>query len=163
MIQMLNNIGNILGHIAVDIVFTAQKLRRLVYQICRQHLIKNTLLICLIKLFQSVRKQTKCRTHKDFSCTAAFEILCYINHTVTGRNHVVNDQQIFSAHIAAQKLMRHDRITTVDDPGIVAPLVEHTHINTQVIGHIDGTGRCTFIRADNHQMFGINRQIRHMI
>jgi len=56
--------------------------------------------------------------------------------------------------------MSHDGIASAHDSGVVPPLIEHTHINTQVVGQIDSAVHGALIRADNHEMILIDRQIR---
>ena len=55
--------------------------------------------------------------------------------------------------------MSYDGVTTVDDPGVISSLVEHTHIQTENVGDVDGTSHTTFIRADDHHVAGIQLQI----
>ena len=52
--------------------------------------------------------------------------------------------------------MCNDRVAAVYDLAVVAALVEHTHIQTEHVSQIYGTVGTTFIRADNHHMFGID-------
>ena len=59
--------------------------------------------------------------------------------------------------------MCNDRITTVHDLCIITSLIEHTHIKTKYVCHIDSTSHTTFIRADDHHMIGIDRQILYML
>ena len=51
--------------------------------------------------------------------------------------------------------MGHNRVAAVYDSRIISALIEHTHINTEDIGHIDGTLHSTFVRADDHQMITV--------
>ena len=46
--------------------------------------------------------------------------------------------------------MSYDGVTTVDDAGVISSLVEHTHINAEVVGEVYGTAHSTLIRADDH-------------
>ena len=46
--------------------------------------------------------------------------------------------------------MGNDRVSSVDDLGVISSLVEHTHINAEVVGEIYGTAHCAFVRADDH-------------
>ena len=59
--------------------------------------------------------------------------------------------------------MRNDRITSVNNSGIVPALIEHTHVKTQYICHINSTSHTAFIGADYHHMIGINLKILHML
>ena len=46
--------------------------------------------------------------------------------------------------------MGNDRVSSVDDLGVVSSFVEHTHINAEVVGEVYGTAHSTLIRADDH-------------
>ena len=59
--------------------------------------------------------------------------------------------------------MGHDRIATVYHVCVVAAFVEHTHIDTKNVRHIDRTAGSALIRADNHQMIGIGLNVRSRI
>jgi len=47
--------------------------------------------------------------------------------------------------------MCYDRITSINNSGIITSFVEHTHINTEYVGEINSTSGTTGIRADYHQ------------
>ena len=51
--------------------------------------------------------------------------------------------------------MGHDRIAAVYDSRIISAFIEHTHIDAEDIGHIDGALHSTLIRADDHQMIAV--------
>ena len=67
MIQCIDDESNIFAHITVNIIRLGEKLRCLINQVCRQNTVNDALLIRLIKLFHSVRKQTE-----RCSCIDAF-------------------------------------------------------------------------------------------
>ena len=48
--------------------------------------------------------------------------------------------------------MGNDRVAAVNDSGVVTALIEHTHINSEVVGQVYGTVHGTLIRADDHEM-----------
>ncbi len=52
--------------------------------------------------------------------------------------------------------MSHDRVTAVYDPGIIPALIEHTHIESEHVCHVNGTAHAAFIRTDDHHVVGIN-------
>ena len=59
--------------------------------------------------------------------------------------------------------MGNDRVTSVYDTAEVTSLVEHTHINTKYVCKVNCTVGGTFVRADDHQMLGINGQILYVL
>ena len=56
--------------------------------------------------------------------------------------------------------MCYDRVTTINDLGIITTLVEHTHIQSEYIGHIDRTSHTAFVRADDHHAVLVNMKTR---
>ena len=59
MIQRLDNQGNVLAHVAADIVRTFQKFRALVFQVCGQNAVNQAFLVSFVKLFHAVCKQSE--------------------------------------------------------------------------------------------------------
>ena len=55
--------------------------------------------------------------------------------------------------------MGNDRVASVNDGRVVAAFVEHTHVNTEVVCHVDSTAHTALIRADDHQMIIIDDMI----
>ena len=56
--------------------------------------------------------------------------------------------------------MGNDRVASVNDGRVVAAFVEHTHVNTEVVCHVDSTAHTALIRADDHQMILVELHIR---
>ena len=48
--------------------------------------------------------------------------------------------------------MCHNGVVPVYNPGIVAPLIEHTHVQTQHIGDVDGPAHAALVGTDDHHM-----------
>lgn len=67
MIQVVDNQGDVLAHVHVDVVRTGEKLRRLVHQVGGQDAVDQAVFIILIELIQPVRKQAEGRTCEDLS------------------------------------------------------------------------------------------------
>jgi ligand-binding sensor domain-containing protein len=62
---------DVLAHIYIDIIWLGEKLRCLVYQVGGQDAVDQTVLIVLVKLLQSVGKQTEGRAYEYLSRLAA--------------------------------------------------------------------------------------------
>ena len=58
--------------------------------------------------------------------------------------------------------MRYDRISSVHDRGVVAALVEHTHVHAQVVGNVNCAAHTALIRADDHKMVLVDLQVRRV-
>ena len=56
--------------------------------------------------------------------------------------------------------MGNDRVASINDGRVVAAFVEHTHVNTEVVCHVDRTAHTALIRADDHQMILVELHIR---
>lgn len=67
MVQVINDERDVFAHIDADIVRSGEKLRCLVYQVGGQDAVDQTVLIVLVKLLQSVGKQTEGRTYEYLS------------------------------------------------------------------------------------------------
>ena len=55
--------------------------------------------------------------------------------------------------------MSNDRITAVNNLGIVTSLIEHSDIKTKYVSHIYSSAHCTFIRADDHHVIIIELEV----
>jgi len=133
----------------------------MIIQVRSNHFMDITLFIILIKLLQSICKQAKRSTNKYTICIPVFQLFCHIQHALAGRNHIINNDHILAGYRVAQELMSNDRVFTIYNGRIITTFVEHTHINTKNIGEIYSSCHSTFIRADDHQMFVVDLQIRY--
>jgi len=115
--------------------------------------------ICFIEFSQSICEKTKCCSSIDAVSFSTFQFSSNFDDTVSGRNHVINDDYIFSFYRRTKEFVGNDRITSVYDFGIISSLVEHTHIKTKYVGKINGTVCTTFIRADCHHVFAVDFKI----
>ena len=55
--------------------------------------------------------------------------------------------------------MRYDRIAPVDDRRVVAPLIEHAHIDAENVGYIDRASHASLVRADGHEMILVDLDV----
>ena len=55
--------------------------------------------------------------------------------------------------------MCYNWVLSIYDCWIITSLVEHTHVNSDNVGKVYGTGHCTFIRTDDHQVIRVNRKV----
>ena len=55
--------------------------------------------------------------------------------------------------------MSNNRISSVNNSGVVSSLIEHTHIQTEYVCNVNCTSHTAFIRADNHHVVGIDLQV----
>ena len=105
MIQSINQKCNVLAHITINIVRAAKKLRGLVNQVCSKNSGKDTVLICLVKLFKSVGKQAKGGKDEDLPGSAVFKLSGDFKHAVPGGDHIIYDNHILSFDSFSQKFM----------------------------------------------------------
>ena len=71
MVQSIDDVSDVFAHITVYIIRFLKKLRCLVYQVGGQDAVDQTVLIVLVKLLQSVGKQTEGRAYEYLSRLAA--------------------------------------------------------------------------------------------
>ena len=62
-----------------------------------------------------------------------------IQHTFSGCDHVINDNNIFALYGITEEFVSNDRVFAVDNSGVVAAFVEHTHIYAKNIGKVYGS------------------------
>ena len=55
--------------------------------------------------------------------------------------------------------MSHDRVAAVHDLGIIAALVEHTHIQAQYVCKVNSTAHAALIRADDHHVVTVDLKL----
>ena len=75
MVQVIDDERDVFAHIYADIVWSGEKLRCLIYQVGGQDAVDQAVLIVLVKLLQSVGKQTKGRAYEYLSRLTALTIL----------------------------------------------------------------------------------------
>ena len=68
MVQSINDISDVLAHIAVDIVRTAQKFRCLIGQVCSYNTIDDAFFYGLIEFLQTIGEKTKGCHNEDSLC-----------------------------------------------------------------------------------------------
>ena len=158
MIQGINDVGNVFAQVAVGVVRLLEQFRCLVYQVGGEDVVKQAVFISLVELVQSIGEQTEGSADKDLACFALFQLRSNFQNAVSGRNHIVNDDHVLSFHVSTQEFMGNDGVAAIDDPGVVAAFVEHTHIQPQDVCHVDGTAHAAFIRADHHHIVFVNRE-----
>ena len=74
MVQVIDDERDVFAHIDADIVRSGEKLRCLVYQVGGQDAVDQTGLLVLVKLLQSVGKQTEGCADKYFSCFSSLQL-----------------------------------------------------------------------------------------
>ena len=130
MVQSINDVSDVLTHIAVDVPFSLKQFRSLVDQVGGQYLIDDAVLISLGELVQTVGEETKSGEDEDLICLALLQSSGNFQHAFAGGDHIINDDHILALYAGAQELMSYDGVTTVDDTGVISSLIEHSHIQT---------------------------------
>ena len=59
--------------------------------------------------------------------------------------------------------MCNNRVSTIDNDGIIPTLIEHSHRNTQHRSIIHIPVQCTFVRADYHEFIRCCPQVRNVV
>src|SRR5699024_8297030 len=98
---------------------------------CCEKVRDDAFLVSFVEFLQTICEQAECGCRKDSSCLSCFQLLCHIDDTVPGRDHVVQDDHIFSFYRIAKEFMSDDRIAPVYDTGVITAFVEHSHVKSQ--------------------------------
>ena len=69
---------------------------RKISKIGSDHTVDISFFIIFIEFLKSVGKKSECSADKYAVCSTVFNLFCNIEHTFTGRNHIINDDRIFS-------------------------------------------------------------------
>jgi len=83
MIEVVDNKGNILAHIHINIVWSLKKIRGLIHQVRGQNPVNDSLIVILVKLCKSSCKQSKGSAHENFPGLPALQLLGHIHDTLT--------------------------------------------------------------------------------
>ena len=161
MVQCINDACHIFAHLSRLIPWTGNKLRCAIGQIGGDDFADIAFFIVSIKFFKTIGEKTKRSADEDVVCATFLDLFCNVKHAFTGGNHIIDDDNIFSGYGIAQEFMGYDRVLSVYDGRIVPSLVEHTHIDAKYVREVYGTCHSSLVRADDHQMIVVNRQIRN--
>ena len=112
------------------------------------------------KYYKSGSKETKCSYTEYSSGMLILQLTAYIQHAFTGSYHIIYYDYIFSVHVITEEFMCNNRVLSVYNLCVVTSLVEHSHINTEVVSKVNSSVHSTFIRAYYHHMISIQLQVR---
>ena len=131
MIQTIHDTCCEFCHISFYIIWLCEKLRITIIQIRGNYFIDIFFLIEFVEFFKSIGEETECRADKYSSGLAILQLFRNIQHTFSGRNHIVNNYYVFAFYRGAKEFMSHNRVLSIDDDRVVTSFVEHSHIDTQ--------------------------------
>ncbi len=160
MVQRVDDQSQEFTHIGNDEIRAFGNFRRQIGQVGSDDAGNIAFFIVLIEFFQTVCEQAEGGADDDILCATFFQLFGNIAHSFSGRNHVIHDDNGFAGDIGSQEFVGDDRIFAVYDGRVITAFVEHTHVHAEDIGKIDCSVHGTFIRADDHQMFFVDLQIR---
>ena len=69
-----------------------------------------TFFISLVKFIHSIGEKTEGGTDKDASGFSLFQLGGNLDHTVSGGDHIIDDDHILAFYIGTQELMSDDRV-----------------------------------------------------
>ena len=114
MIQRINDQCDIFAHIACDVIRFGEKLRCLINKVCSKKFIKDTVLVSFVKFFHSFGEETEGGTDKDLAGAAFLKKRCDLKDALTGRNHIIDQDDIFAFKLWSEELVSCDRMTAFD-------------------------------------------------
>ena len=97
-----------------------------------EYTIERTVLICLVKHFQTVAEQTKGGANENAAGLQALQLGANFQHRLAGGNHIVYDNNVLALYGVAQVLVLHNGVATIDHAGVIPALIEHAQIYTQL-------------------------------
>ena len=163
MVDDIHNTCKIFAHICFHIVRSGKKLRNTVVQVGCDNLVNPAFLIVSVKFIHTFCKQTVSSADEYTVGVTFFDLFGNVKHTFSRRNHVVDDNNVFTFYRVAKELMSYDGVLAIYHCGIITSLIEHAHINAQNIGKIYGSGHSTLIRTDDHEMIIVNLEIVNVL
>ena len=86
------------AHVGFYIIRAFQKFRGL-GQVCGDYFIEITFFIGFIKGFEAIGKQAESAADEYSFGVHGFQLFGGVNHAAAGRNHIINDNHIFSVNI----------------------------------------------------------------
>ena len=113
----------------------------------------------LVELVQTVGEQAEGAADDDLLGLALLELLGRIQHTLAGGDHVVDDEHSLSLHGGAEELVGDDGVSSADDLGVIAALVEHPHVHAQIVGQVHSAVHGALVGADDHQVFLVDLKV----
>ena len=139
MIDDIDDTCKIFAHVCFDIVWAVKKLRNTIVKVGCDDSVQPAFFVIFIKFGYAICKQTVGCADEYTSCLTLFQLTGNIQHTLSGRDHIVDDDNILAFYRVAKEFMSYDRILSVDYSGVIAAFIEHTHINSKNIGKIYST------------------------
>ena len=156
MIQCINDQCDIFAHIACDVIRFGKKLRCLINKVCSKKFIKDTVLVSFVKFFHSFGEETEGGADKDLAGATFFKKRCDLKDALTGRNHIIDQDDIFAFKLWSEELVSCDRMAAFDHFAVVKTAVVHTHVHAKNVCKIDGSAHASLVRADDHEMVIVN-------
>ena len=139
MVDDIDDTCKIFAHVCFNIIFFCEELRKTIVQVCGDDSVNPTLLIIFIKFGKSLCEKTISSTDKYSFGFSLLDLFGNIQHTFSGCDHVINDNNIFALYGITEEFVSNDRVFAVDNSGVVAAFVEHTHIYAKNIGKVYGS------------------------
>ena len=110
MIDDIDDTCKIFAHICFHIVRSGKKLRNTVVQVCGDNLYRSSLFRNIQSNLASPSVNSPlCSADKHALCVTLFDLLCHIQHTLSGGDHIVDNNNVLAFYRIAKELVCHDR------------------------------------------------------
>ena len=169
MVEGIDDVSEILAHAAAGVPGAVLKFGLLVDEVGRDDLVDDpdlltavlviSELVGLVKFLDAAGEQAEGNENEDSARLALFERSCDFEDTVTGGEHVVDHDHVLAFDAGAQEFVRDDRVDAVFKTGIVAALVEHTHVQAKNVGVIDSALHSALVRADDQHVVVVDLKV----
>ena len=162
-IQRIDYIRDILAHIDLGVPLALLERVGTVNQVGREYLRENAVVIGFVKAFESVAEQTEGREHKYALGSPLLQLRRDVDDRTARRNHIVDDDSVFAVQVATEVFMRLDRVRTVDDYRVIAPLVEHTEVEPEHRRIVHTPAHSALVRRYHGKMVAIELDVRNVL
>ena len=109
-VESVDDVGNVLAHINVNVPGLFQKTGTAVYQVGGKYLGDGTVSISLIELLKAIGEETKGGECEDSLSASLLELRANVQHGLAGGDHIVNDDNVLVVKILTEVLVSLDGV-----------------------------------------------------
>ena len=130
-IDRVDDERNVLAHIYLCIPRTRDGLGLAVVKVGRENLGDGAVFVGFVEIFKSVAEESERREHENAAGASFFKFGGNVDHTVSGGDHIVNNDDVLALDGTTEVLVSLYRVASVYDSGVIASLIKHTKFETE--------------------------------
>ena len=128
-INGIDKISNVFRHIYPNIPFALHKLFIAVNQVGGKELVYKAFFIKLVEFIVTVNKKAESSEREYTVAALRFKLFGNVKQRVARRNHIVNNNKIFTGNVVTQKFVCFYGVASVYNNRIISAFVEHTELD----------------------------------